>query len=509
MVGIITIMNSDDDDRYPTDIIVKKPVNVTENTKQEGVQEQVLGGGAFTNSDDDDRYPTEIIVKKPINVVETRCRKEFKNKSLVVEQPRTNGDATKGVLFTDFPPVLQLLLKRFDYKCGSCTMKINDHYVYPLQLDLDRDNGKYLSPEAEKRVRNLYTLHSVLVHSDGGHCGPYYAFIGPTLSDQWFKFHGERVTKEDMKRALEEQYGGEEKVITYHGFSSTLSKAYSHAYMLVYIRESDKEKIMCTMDEEDIAEHLRTRLKKENEEKEHKESKKEEDRMYTTIKVAQQHDLFEHIGRDVRFDLVDFNEVRSFRIENQRPFIHLKKMVSEKFCIPEQFQWFWLWAKCENDNYCLSRPLTFQEEQQSVGQLREILNNASSAELKLFFDVKYWPNFRPISLLDKTEDDIFLFFKLYDPDKIQFRYVGNLFVKGSDKPVDILTILNGMADFDLNQEIELYKEIKIYLSDCEQIDKELTFRSSQIENGDLICFQKSLPLEGFVEYQYPRLCLVA
>jgi hypothetical protein len=27
--------------------------------------------------------------------------------------------------------------------------------------------------------------------------------------------------------------------------------------MLVYIRESDKEKIICTVDEKDIAEHLR------------------------------------------------------------------------------------------------------------------------------------------------------------------------------------------------------------------------------------------------------------
>lgn len=29
-----------------------------------------------------------------------------------------------------------------------------------------------------------------------------------------FKFDDERVTKEDMKRALEEQYGGEEEVIS-------------------------------------------------------------------------------------------------------------------------------------------------------------------------------------------------------------------------------------------------------------------------------------------------------
>ncbi|RZR93642.1 hypothetical protein BHM03_00022182 [Ensete ventricosum] len=40
-------------------------------------------------------------------------------------------------------------------------MQINDRYEFPLQLDLDKDNGKYLSPEADRRVRNLYTLHSV------------------------------------------------------------------------------------------------------------------------------------------------------------------------------------------------------------------------------------------------------------------------------------------------------------------------------------------------------------
>jgi ubiquitin carboxyl-terminal hydrolase 7 len=26
-------------------------------------------------------------------------------------------------------------------------------------LDLDRDDGKYLSPDADRSVRNLYTLH--------------------------------------------------------------------------------------------------------------------------------------------------------------------------------------------------------------------------------------------------------------------------------------------------------------------------------------------------------------
>jgi hypothetical protein len=38
-------------------------------------------------------------------------------------------------------------------------MQINDRYEFPLQLDLDREDGKYLSPDADRSVRNHYTLH--------------------------------------------------------------------------------------------------------------------------------------------------------------------------------------------------------------------------------------------------------------------------------------------------------------------------------------------------------------
>ena len=71
-------------------------------------------------------------------------------------------DAEKGVLFTDFPPVLQLHLKRFEYDYQrDLNVKINDRYEFPEQLDLDAGDGKYLSPDADRSVRNKYLLHSV------------------------------------------------------------------------------------------------------------------------------------------------------------------------------------------------------------------------------------------------------------------------------------------------------------------------------------------------------------
>ncbi|XP_050281153.1 ubiquitin C-terminal hydrolase 12-like isoform X24 [Quercus robur] len=409
-------------------------------------------------------------------------------------------DARKGVLFIDFPPVLQLQLKRF---MRDTMVKINDRYEFPLELDLDRENGKYLSPDADKTVRNLYILHSVLVHSGGVHGGHYYAYIRPTLSDQWFKFDDERVTKEDVKRALEEQYGGEEELPPENpGFNNSPFKftKYSNAYMLLYIRESDKEKIICNVDK-DIAEHLRIRLKKEQDEKEQKRKEKAEAHLYTIIKVARNEDLLEQIGRDIYFDLVDHDKVHSFRIQKQISFNLFKEEVAKELGIPVQFQRFWLWAQRQNNTYRPNRPLTPQEEAQSVGQLREVSNKANNAELKLFLEVELG---QPVPPPERTKEDILLFFKLYDPSKEELRYVGRLFVKGSGKPVEILPKLNEMAGFSADEEIELYEEIKFEPTImCERIDKKVTFRSSQLEDGDIVCFQKSAPVGSSDQCRYP------
>ncbi|KAB2028150.1 hypothetical protein ES319_D05G079300v1 [Gossypium barbadense] len=422
------------------------------------------------------------------------CRDVYASFDKYVEVERLEGDnkyqaeqyglqdAKKGVLFIDFPPVLQLQLKRFEYDFMRDTMvKINDRYEFPLQLDLDRDDGKHLSPEADRSVRNLYTLHR-------------------------YKFDDERVTKEDMKKALEEQYGGEELPQTNPGFNNTPFKftKYSNAYMLVYIRESDKDKIICNVDEKDIAEHLRERLKKEQEEKEHKKKEKAEAHLYTIIKVARDDDLAEQIGKGICFDLVDHDKVRSFHIQKQMPFNVFKEEVAREFGIPVQFQRFWLWAKRQNHTYRPNRPLTPLEETQSVGALKEVSNKVHNAELKLFLEVELGLDLRPIAPPYKTKEDILLFFKHYDPEKEELRYVGRLFVKSAGKPIEILSRLNKMAGYAPDEDINLYEEIKFEPSVmCEPIDKKITFRASQLEDGDIVCFQKPLPVESTNQYRYP------
>ncbi|KAL6499702.1 ubiquitin carboxyl-terminal hydrolase 13 [Orobanche gracilis] len=418
-------------------------------------------------------------------------------------------DAKKGVLFIDFPPVLQLHLKRFEYDfVRDIMIKINDRYEFPLQLDLDRDNGKYLSPDADRRVRNLYTLHSVLVHSGGVHGGHYYAFIRPTLSSQWYKFDDERVTKEDMKKALEELYGGEEEhtVQTNPGLNNTPFKftKHSNAYMLVYIRESDKDKIVCHVDEKDIAEHLTERLKREHEEKEQKKKEKAEAHLYTIVKVACDEDFARQIGTSVFFDLVDHDKVRSFRVQKLMPFNIFKEEVAKEFGISVQFQRFWLWAKRQNHTYRPTRPLTQLDDTQTVGYLRDVSNKVQNAELRLYLELELGLDLRPIPLPVKAKDDILLFFKVYDPEKEELRYAGRLFVKSMSKPTDILAKLNEMAGNPPDEDIELYEEIKFEPTVmCEHIDKRFTFRSSQLEDGDIVCFQKSISAQVSQQLRCP------
>ena len=73
-----------------------------------------------------------------------------------------------------------------------------------------------------------------------------------------------QVYKESSKRALDEQYGGEDQSpLPAPGFTSPTMKfaKHSNAYMLVYVRESSWKDIMRDVSQDDIAEHVSSRLK--------------------------------------------------------------------------------------------------------------------------------------------------------------------------------------------------------------------------------------------------------
>ncbi|XP_045831301.1 ubiquitin C-terminal hydrolase 12-like [Trifolium pratense] len=177
--------------------------------------------------------------------------------------------------------------------------------------------------------------------------------------------------------------------------------------------------------------------------------------LYTIIKVTQDEDLAEQIGKDIYFDLVDHDKVRSFRVQKDMSFNVFKEDVAKEFGIPVRFQRFWLWAKRQNHTFLPSRPLTHVGDAQSVRKLTRV-QNVEKAELKLFLEVHC-----SIAQLNMIKDDILLFLK----------YVGRLLVNLTGKPSEILTRLNILAGYDPDEVIILYEVFYSPLA-AESEDKE-------------------------------------
>ncbi|KAJ3354800.1 hypothetical protein GGF32_002372 [Allomyces javanicus] len=192
-------------------------------------------------------------------------------------------DAKKGVVFTKFPSVLHLQLKRFEYDFMRDQMvKINDRYEFPLDLDLDEFLVPPTPAEGDEEAADVpppgpqkYHLHGVLVHSgsvDGGH---YCAFIRPRRENKWFKFDDDRVVPVTLKEVLDDNFGGEYPAAKRPGLGGAAPRAmgmvhkrFTNAYMLVYLRESDYDTTLCDVTENDVPAAIRDQLDRERQEHE-------------------------------------------------------------------------------------------------------------------------------------------------------------------------------------------------------------------------------------------------
>lgn len=154
----------------------------------------------YESKRDEDFYDIQLDVKGCKNIYES-FRKYVEMETLDGENQYDSGvygkqDAKKGIIFTKFPPVLTLLLKRFDFDLNTMAfMKIHDHFEFPTILDLD----EFLAAPSEEQegqiqVKNRYILHSVLVHSGDVGGGHYYAYIRPFTASNYAKIYSSGVS---------------------------------------------------------------------------------------------------------------------------------------------------------------------------------------------------------------------------------------------------------------------------------------------------------------------------
>ncbi|KMV66422.1 ubiquitin carboxyl-terminal hydrolase [Encephalitozoon cuniculi EcunIII-L] len=136
-------------------------------------------------------------------------------------------DAKKGVMFSSLPPVMFILLKRFnvDFETGN-GYKINDYFEFPDSIDmlpfLDRDSKR------KEESDETYDLYSVIVHRGDHDEGHFYAYL--KINGRWLKFNDTVVTEAGEMEALEHNFGGR------HPYKDRIRD--HSGYYLIYLRKS-------------------------------------------------------------------------------------------------------------------------------------------------------------------------------------------------------------------------------------------------------------------------------
>lgn len=420
-------------------------------------------------------------------------------------------DAKKGVVFTSFPPVLHLQLKRYDFDfIREQMVKINDRYEFPTEIDL----APYLDESIVPEESCEYALHGVLVHCGDLNIGHYYALIKPKKDGHWYKFDDELVTKATMKEVLEDNFGGD--LLASDLAKSRVSnispsyKRHTSAYMLVYIRKSRLDEILF---DDKVPQHIMDRVKAEIEEEENARREREEQHLYMSMKISS----IEQFKKLNYFDIAIWKQDPG--LEDQSPEAHAvvykakKSLTAAEFIdqiaksinypYPERLR---LWRVGERDNKT-KRPGDPVDTSSNL-PLEQIFakNLKVRAEINLYLDIA---DVDPTTgeVISWYDNDLelgprlLLFIKVFNPTTQSVHgfmtWVGRANQKVKSLIPDVLKALG----WDPDTKIRLLEEVKPNF--IEETDIEETFDQARIGDGDIMCIEKvepdlsSLPVGGY------------
>ena len=413
--------------------------------------------------------------------------------------------AKKGVVFEKFPPVLHLQLKRFEYDVMRDAMvKVNDRLEFPPTIDLD----EFLSPSADKSIKQRYHLLGVLVHSGDVHSGHYCAFLRPEKDGKWYKFDDDRVTIVTEREALNENYGDSEISTIGAGGRpiQKLHRRFTNAYMLVYVREVDFDRILCHIPQDVLPVHIKQRLEQERELEEMRRKEKEEQFLTMKIRVLTDDIIKRHSGADlVNIDekAGSLTDMPLFKIRLDESFAAFKLLVAEQLRIPPERQRYWILVARQNRTIRPSELVTNEhsaiqnalgDSDRMVGELRVYLEESpiSSEEAKLTGKPFFSENDRNHALL---------FIKYYDPTKQVLEFLGHFMVNHNQKLADLVPTLLRMKDLPPETQIKFYEEVRPVL--INPIKPSETIKTAELGDGDIICFQKELTPMEVAHFEYP------
>ncbi|MDA9099426.1 hypothetical protein N9L76_10910 [bacterium] len=175
---------------------------------------------------------------------------------------------------------------------------------------------------------------------------------------------------------------------------------------------------MCDCGEQDIAEHLILRLKKEKEDKERRAKEKAEAHLYVDVKLVYVQTAKNQIGSEIFFDLCDNDLVPNMRVAKETTFGEFKQKVFEKTKVPPNRQRYWPFVRRQNATTRPSNvPLVREDEGLTIEQLMDKHNGASANNNRHYNndENKPFPLFLEVVDVDELERAIDASTDYYEP----------------------------------------------------------------------------------------------
>lgn len=422
-------------------------------------------------------------------------------------------DANKGVIFTQFPNVLHLQLKRFEMDWEDFRLtKINDRHEFPPTIDLGRFT--------EEKSENIYDLHGVLVHQGTIETGHYYTIIRPSTEDQWYRFDDDRVWKVTKSEVFKSNYGSEEltpaQLHTMNTYNQQLyaTRRATSAYMLVYIKRSEAATILADVPDSVVPRHIVDEVEAEIEEEKRLEQEERERAFNLDINIFTD-DLFrKHQGFDLaaneRFMPPELFEnspkPTKIRMLRDAKFSEIYALIEDKTGIAADKMK--IWSMTHRRNHTL-RPsfrledmddLTLQEvydrqfsKKHAVLNIwieepsKDLLHN-SSTTIKPPSETAHDTDIEVIDENLIESPDMVLFIKYFDVEKQALLGLAHIIVSEDDKIETVLPSIKSSLGLTTSDEIEVFEEVSP--GNVDVVKTGLTFYKAELGNGDILTIQK-------------------
>lgn len=266
-----------------------------------------------------------------------------------------------------------------------------------------------------------------------------------------------------------------------------------NAYMLVYLRKSKVDDILVPIGEEDTPPHLKRMLEEEAAEAERRRKEIEEQPLYMGIKVITEEHFRNHNGFDIasldKDDTPEKAKPWAFRFKKAASVRDLVKNIADRMEVdPASIR---LWALVNRQNKT-TRPDSLITEYDMAVELAAQKHSSTGNYFRVWVEqLKGEP-------VEKKANSpwILVFLKQYDPLTQTLRGVDHCFVRSTDKIKELYPIIWEKAGWPEKTPVALFEEIKPQM--VEPMRDSMSFQQSEIQDGDVICFMKTLSDKEYV-----------